>query len=63
MRCGRSDLRVLACNGLCLSCANRQYEFEKGCNRKGKPPATFAPLQERVVAVQDAAGTVSFRLL
>jgi hypothetical protein len=30
---------------ICISCYNRQAEFAKGCNGKGKAPVDFRPLR------------------
>ncbi|QIL79320.1 hypothetical protein G7047_04920 [Diaphorobacter sp. HDW4A] len=51
-RCGRTDLRIIKVNGLCVSCSNREAEWRKGRNGKGKPPITFKPLHSIEVAVQ-----------
>ena len=51
-RCHRTGLRLIGGN-LCVSCANRQYEWVKGKNAKGQPPKLHPKLERRrcVVAV------------
>lgn len=47
-RCHRTDLRLIGGN-ICVSCQNRQYEFIKGSNAKGKAPVKCMPLGRRTV--------------
>jgi hypothetical protein len=54
LRCGRTDLRTIKATDLCVSCHNREAEWRKGRNAKGKPPITFQPLHGVEVAVQRA---------
>lgn len=56
LRCGRSDLRVIQSDGICISCYNRAAEARKGRNSKGKAPATFEPLHLLAVAIDGPAG-------
>lgn len=49
-RCHRTDLRLIGGN-VCVSCQNREYEWVKGRNAKGKFPATHPPLGRRRVTV------------
>lgn len=51
-RCGRTDLRIIKVAGLCVSCHNREIEWRKGRNAKGKAPVLFEPLRAFEVAVQ-----------
>lgn len=62
LRCGRTDQRLIG-GCVCVSCRNREYEWRKGRNAKGKPPETYVPLHRRIVAIEDAAGNISFRHL
>lgn len=47
-RCGRQDLRLIGGN-VCVGCKNREYEWVKGRNAKGKPPVCQPPLERRRV--------------
>lgn len=42
-RCHRGTTRLIK-GHLCVSCQNREYEYLKGCNAKGKPPQKHPPL-------------------
>ncbi len=48
VRCNRTDLRLVG-GVMCVSCKNREYEWLKGCNAKGKPPAHHPALERRCV--------------
>lgn len=43
VRCGDGGVKIVG-GILCISCYNRQAEFAKGCNGKGKAPVDFQPL-------------------
>lgn len=60
-RCGGSGLRLLVCSGLCVSCANREYEFIKGRNAKGKVPIEYRPPHSIEVGVELADGAIEIR--
>ena len=62
LRCGRTDLRIVKVDGICVSCANRQYEWIKGRNAKGKPPERFKPLHDVETAIQHADGRIERRI-
>lgn len=47
-RCNRTDQRLIGGN-ICVSCKNREYEWLKGKNAKGKPPAHHPVLCRRLV--------------
>lgn len=47
-RCHRTDLRLIGGN-VCVSCTNRQYEWIKGRNAKGKAPVKHPDLVRRTV--------------
>lgn len=47
-RCHRSDLRLIGMN-VCVSCQNREYEWVKGRNAKGKFPVTHPEMWRRRV--------------
>lgn len=47
-RCNRTDLRLIGAN-ICVGCKNREYEWVKGKNAKGKPPAHHPVLCRRLV--------------
>lgn len=49
-RCQRTGMRLIGGNQ-CVSCCNRQYEYIKGKNAKGKFPARHPPLEPRAVVV------------
>jgi len=50
--CDRTDLRTIKVTGLCVSCHNRQQEWIKGRNAKGKMPVLFEPLRAFEITVQ-----------
>lgn len=47
-RCQRTDLRLIGGN-ICVGCKNREYEWVKGANAKGKFPVMHPPLERRSV--------------
>lgn len=47
-RCGGQGQRLIGRN-VCVSCKNREYEWLKGRNAKGKPPACHPTLERRRV--------------
>jgi hypothetical protein len=47
-RCHRSDMRLIGGN-MCVCCMNRQYEWIKGRNGRGKFPITHPVLSKRVI--------------
>lgn len=47
-RCHRTDLRLIG-GHVCVGCKNREYEWLKGRNAKGKFPACHPPLNRRRV--------------
>ena len=49
-RCQRTGMRLIGGN-ICVSCQNRQYEWVKGVNAKGKFPTRHAPMEPRRVCV------------
>ena len=49
-RCHRTDLRLIGGN-VCVGCKNREYEWVKGRNAKGKFPAFHPTLAPRCVVV------------
>ncbi len=51
-RCHRTDLRLIGGN-LCVSCKNREYEWVKGRNAKGKPPKLHPVLERRRCVVAE----------
>lgn len=59
LRCGRNDLRVVQERGICLSCYNRELEWRKGCDAKGKPPVNFPPLSTFTTASEAADGSIT----
>lgn len=60
VRCGHQrDRRVGA---ICISCYNRELEAKKGCNAKGKPPVTYAPLRLRRVGLELPDGEIRWVL-
>lgn len=63
LRCGRSDLRVIQSSCICVSCYNREKEWSKGSNAKGKPPAEFEPLHDVEIPIEHDSGKVEQRLL
>lgn len=58
LRCGRTDLRVIQQFGICVSCYNREREWQIGRNAKDKPPAHFEPLNNFAIATETAVGEV-----
>ncbi|MBS0426659.1 MAG: hypothetical protein JSR41_05145 [Proteobacteria bacterium] len=56
LRCGGVGLRLIVARGVCVSCANRQYECLKGRNAKGSPPIKHGPLAPFEVQAVDAHG-------
>jgi len=61
VRCGDGGIKIVG-GILCISCYNRQAEFAKGCNGKGKVPVDFQPLHiwadpdvERIIAARTLA--------
>lgn len=63
LRCGRSDLRVIQASCLCISCHNRELEWRKGSNARGKPPAEFEPLHDVEIPIEYEGGKIERRLL
>ena len=63
LRCGRCEVRLVVSTGVCVSCTNRESEWRKGRNRKGRAPITYKPLHDRVVALQHQDGAIEHRLL
>jgi len=61
LRCGRNDLRIVQERGICVSCANRQYEVIRGRNAKGKVPTRETPLDAFVVATEAPDGAIAYR--
>lgn len=61
LRCSRNDLRIVQERGICVSCANRQYEVARGRNAKGKAPTKASPLNEFAIATEAPDGEVTFR--
>lgn len=53
-RCRREASRLIWGN-LCVSCQNRQYEFVRGRNARGKPLIKLPPLEPRQVAFREGA--------
>jgi hypothetical protein len=47
-RCHRTDMRLIGGN-ICVCCKNREYEWVKGKNGRGKFPVTHPMLNKRVV--------------
>jgi hypothetical protein len=47
-RCHTGTTRLIG-KHLCVSCANRQYEYLKGRNAKGTKPVKLAPLEPRKI--------------
>jgi hypothetical protein len=58
LRCGRTDLRIVQAQAVCISCYNRGAEWRKGRNAKGMPPEHFEPLRTYGVAIEGRAGVV-----
>lgn len=57
-RCGGGNGRRLLGGRLCISCYNRQREYEAGRNARGGPPAHHRPLFCVVVGAVGDAGDV-----
>jgi len=51
VRCGRSNLRIIASTGICVSCYNREREVRIGRNRRGQPPCRAVPLAPLLLVV------------
>lgn len=49
-RCHRTGMRLIGGN-VCVGCKNREYEWVKGRNARGRPPATHPALDRRRVVV------------
>lgn len=62
MRCGRSDLRLVG-GIVCVGCKNREYEWVKQRNAKGKVPSEYRPPHDIEIALQHAGGRVEHRLV
>ncbi len=58
VRCGQSGARRLVGSRLCVSCYNRQREYEAGRNAKGGPPSQHRPLYCAIVGVVTDTGAV-----
>ena len=54
-RCHRTDLRLIGGN-VCVGCKNREYEWVKGRNAKGKFPACHPRLDPRRLVYATSAG-------
>lgn len=54
-RCHRGDLRLIGGN-VCVGCKNREYEWVKGRNAKGKFPACHPRLDPRRLVYATEAG-------
>ncbi len=56
-RCGRGGMRLIGSGTkagvglICVSCYNRQREYSRGCNAKGRPPKTYVPATPRRVSI------------
>ena len=61
LRCGRDDLRIVQERGICVSCANRQYEVLRGRNAKGTTPAKARALDAFAVATEAPDGAITYR--
>lgn len=62
-RCGGSGLRIIVSSCLCVSCKNREYEWIKGRNAKGKAPAMYTPPRPFEVGAELADGTMEIRIV
>ena len=51
-RCGMPATRLVS-KHLCVSCQNREYEWIKGANAKGRPPVKMRPLAPRCLQYMD----------
>lgn len=58
-RCGKGGRRLVLGHTLCISCFNRQREYQAGRNAKGGPTRDHRPLFCAVVGVSSAAGAVT----
>jgi hypothetical protein len=58
MRCNRTDLRLIRQRWICVSCANREYEWRNQRNAKGMAPPMFQPLTAFSIATETATGDV-----
>ncbi|MBC7160615.1 MAG: hypothetical protein H5U26_00705 [Immundisolibacter sp.] len=58
VRCGRSGARRLVGSRLCVSCYNRQREYEAGRNGKGGPCSHHVPLYCATVGAITEGGDV-----
>ena len=56
LRCNGVGLRLIGIRAVCVSCANRGYECEKGRNAKGSPPIKHGPLASYEVQAVDSHG-------
>lgn len=63
LRCGRTDLRIVKKDGVCVSCYNRSREAKVGRNGRGTPPARFTPLRPVEVAIQLQNGVTERHLI
>jgi len=59
-RCRREASRLIWGN-LCVSCQNRQYEFVRGRNARGKPLIKLAPLEPRRVVYREGGAVRQHR--
>jgi hypothetical protein len=59
-RCREEATRLIWGN-LCVSCQNRQYEFIRGSNARGKPLIKLAPLAPRQVMFREGATVRYYR--
>ncbi len=57
VRCGQGARRLVG-SRLCVSCYNRQREYEAGRNAKGGPPSQHRPLYCAIVGVVTDTGAV-----
>ena len=60
VRCGRTHLRIIQCQGLCISCFNRSAEVHKGKNGKGTTPVKLK-LQDVEATFRLADGSLERR--
>lgn len=61
VRCGRSDLRIVAANQLCIGCYNRAAEAKRGYNARGNPMRDYIMPRPRLVGVIEPAGRSAWR--
>jgi hypothetical protein len=59
-RC-RDEATRLIWGNLCVSCQNRQYEFIRGRNARGKPLLKLSPLEPRQVTFQEGSTVRYYR--